>query len=201
MKPFGIAFLLLSLLGVPGLVAGQSLGSVAKKEKERREKNKQQGVAVREVSEKEIFGEEKKPEEKAEEASEAEDKNAGEVSKRSPVPDRINVPIGAEGDDAKATSTDESDERRRSEIEWRSRVQQAKERVAVAKERVDFYKNLSLPVGGRYVDAQGRTVIESLDHLRRLSQAADQELADAEQSWKDVQDQARRAGVPPGWLR
>jgi hypothetical protein len=198
MKPFGIAFLLLSLLGVSGLVEGQSLGSVAKKEKERREKNKQQGVAVREISEKEIFGEDNKPEEKAEEASEAEDENTGETPKRLSVPDRIDVPVG---DEPAASSTDERAERRRSEIEWRSRIQQARERVAVAKQRVEFFKNLNLPVGGRYVDAQGRTVIESLDHLRRLVKEANQELAEAEQALKALQEEARHAGVPPGWLR
>lgn len=51
-----ILFLALVLL-VPSLGLGQSLAEVAKKEKERRDKNKQEGKTVRVISEQELFPE------------------------------------------------------------------------------------------------------------------------------------------------
>jgi hypothetical protein len=95
----------------------------------------------------------------------------------------------------------ESRERKRSEAEWRSRVSTARTRIDEARERVQFFENLFLPPNGRYVDAHGNTVIESLDHLQRLTREAKEELAAAELEWKQIQDEARRAGIPPGWLR
>jgi hypothetical protein len=186
------------MCGVPALVWGQSLGDAARKERERREKNKAEGVAAREFSEVEIFGEEK--EEEAEEpAAEADE---GESTDSDP-PRRPSMPsvdldsITSESGPSDAGRRDRS----REEAEWRSRFQQAKQRIEDAREQVRFLQDLNLMPGGSYVDARGRTVIQSLEHLRALVQAAETKLLDAEQSLSALQEEARRAGVPPGWTR
>ncbi|MGH9389239.1 MAG: hypothetical protein ACRD1Z_06445, partial [Vicinamibacteria bacterium] len=95
----------------------------------------------------------------------------------------------------------ESRERKRSEADWRSKASNARARIADARKAVQFFEELFLPPNGRYVDAHGNTVIESLDHLQRLTREAKEELAAAELDWKEIQDDARRTGIPPGWLR
>jgi hypothetical protein len=165
---------------------------VAKKEKERRDKNKQQGVAVREIREDEVdTADEQKPEEPALDS----DVDASEVEPWDS--DRIDVKVGG---DPKAPE-DAEGERRRSEAEWRSRFQAARARVTAAREQVSVLEGLYLGQGGYYVDAQGRTVIESVEELQRLNREAKAELEEAETSLKDLQEEARRAGIPPGWLR
>ena len=95
----------------------------------------------------------------------------------------------------------ENRERKRSEAEWRSRASNARARIADARKAVQFFEGLALPPNGRYVDVNGNTVIESVDHLQRLMREAKEELAAAELDWKQIQDEARRTGVPPVWLR
>ncbi|HJS74228.1 MAG TPA: hypothetical protein VJ921_08085, partial [Vicinamibacteria bacterium] len=67
--------------------------------------------------------------------------------------------------------------------------------------RVRFFEELFLGPNERYVDANGNTVIDSVEELQRLSKEAKQELAGAEADWKRMQEDARRAGIPPGWMR
>jgi hypothetical protein len=95
----------------------------------------------------------------------------------------------------------ESRERKRSEAEWRSRASNARARIAEARKEVQFFEELALPPNGRYVDVNGNTVIESVEHLQRLMREAKEELTAAELDWKQIQDEARRTGIPPGWLR
>ena len=195
MKFFRIGCFLLLSLSLPLVSAGQSLGSVAKKERERRDRNKKDGVAAREFREEEVFGEEEDEtpaEGETEESGEAPSESAGESS----IPG-----VKSNLEDAGERHDTESRERKRSEAEWRSRVSTARARIEEARERVQFFENLFLPPNGRYVDAHGNTVIESLDHLQRLTREAKDELAAAELGWKQIQDEARRAGIPPGWLR
>ena len=199
MRIFRTACLLLVCLSLALVSAGQSLGNVAKKERERRDKNKKEGVAAREFSEEEVFGE--KEEEKAPEASEGE---AGEEPEPSDGPSNEAAVIP--GMDQKLEDDGdrfekESRERKRSEAEWRSKASDARARIAEAQERVQFFEELFLPPDGRYVDVNGNTVIESLDHLQRLTREAKEELAAAELDWKQIQNEARRAAIPPGWLR
>ena len=199
MRIFRTACLLLVCLSLALVSAGQSLGNVAKKERERRDKNKKEGVAAREFSEEEVFGE--KEEEKAPEASEGE---AGEEPEPSDGPSNEAAVIP--GMDQKLEDDGdrfekESRERKRSEAEWRSKASDARARIAEARERVQFFEELFLPPDGRYVDVNGNTVIESLDHLQRLTREAKEELAAVELDWKQIQNEARRAAIPPGWLR
>jgi hypothetical protein len=187
--------ILLLLLAVPLVCEGQSLGSVAKKEKERRDKNKQEGVAVRQIREDEVrTAEDETPEESAPESDSA---GAGPEVEPS-APETIDVKLSAE--EPKSIEKEQGD-RRRSEAEWRARFQDARARAAAARERVAALEGLFLGQGGYYVDAEGRTVIGSVEELQRLNQEARAELEDAGKSLQDLEDEARRAGIPPGWLR
>ncbi len=193
-----ISLLVLVFL-LPALAWGQSLGDAARKERERREKNKKQGVAVREFSEEEIFGEDEEnqeDEEPAEGAGEGEAADGEQQSQRS-VP---SIDSDSKSQESEELEDDRRD-RRREEAEWRARFQQAKRRIEAAREQVQFLEGLNLTPGERYVDAQGNTVIRSLEQLRRLVEVAGEELSAADQALSKLQEEARRAGVPPGWLR
>ena len=181
--------LYLLLIVLPTLAWGQSLGDAARKERERREKNKKEGLVVREFSEEEIFG-----------TDEEGDDVDGEG--RSSDGEQPSASIAGESSSQESgTLVNESRDRRRDEAEWRSRFQDAKRRVETAREHVQILKELNLMPGERYIDARGNTVIRSLEQLRRLVAAADAELAAAEQALSDLREEARRAGVPPGWTR
>jgi hypothetical protein len=60
---------------------------------------------------------------------------------------------------------------------------------------------MNLVPGYEYQDEKGRTVTRSVDELQRMTAAAKAELDAAEKALADLRERARRAGVPPGWLR
>jgi hypothetical protein len=193
-KKLPLAWLVLVSLSLPLAASGQSLGSVAKKERERRDKNKQEGVSAREFTEEEVFGESATESETVEGEAEG-----SETPPEDPMPVvKEDAPPGAEGSDARER---ESRERKRSEAEWRSRAAKARERIAIAQKRVQYFEELYLGPNEYYVDANGNKVYESADQLQRLTREAKEELAAAEKDWKAMQEEARRGGVPPGWLR
>lgn len=82
------------------------------------------------------------------------------------------------------------------------RLQQAQRRIQAAWERVQALEDV---VAGITValndDPDGRGwVKESILQYRRL-QMAKAALLSAEQALENLREEARRAGVPPGWLR
>jgi hypothetical protein len=202
MRTFRIVCLLLISFAVPFLSSAQSLGSVAKKERERRDKNKKEGVEAREISEEEVFGE--RPETEAEEP--AEEAVSGEETEGidSPPDSSREEPAipGVKPTPPETADPDrESRERKRKEAEWRSKASQARARIAEARERVQVFEELVLGPNERYVDEQGNTLVESAEQLQRLTREAKEELAAAEADWKRIQEDARRSGIPPGWIR
>jgi len=209
MRIFRTACLVVVCLSLPLVSAGQSLGSVAKKERERRDKNKKEGVAAREFSEEEVFGE--KEEEKAsdgepgESGKEAEpiDASSGEANDANEAKDAVipGLDPNLEDENDAERYERESRERKRSEAEWRSKASSARARIAAARDRVQFFEGLHLGPNEYYVDENGRTVVESVEQLQQMTREAKEELAAAELDWKVIQDQARRGGIPPGWLR
>ncbi len=203
MRTLRIACPLLVCLSLPLVATAQSLGSIAKKERERRDKNKKEGVAAREITEEEVStANEEEPAPEAESGEEALAAEGVEDNDPSEAPSEEAVIPGVKPTTPDDVDPDkESRERKRSEAEWRSRATAARARIDSARERVRFYEELFLPPNGRYIDAHGNTVIDSLDHLQRLTREAKEELAAAEADWKRIQDEARRAGIPPGWIR
>jgi hypothetical protein len=194
-----VVFLLLLGLSLTLLSEAQSLGNVAKKERERRDKNKKEGVAAREFSEEEIFGEAKEEEKASEE--ETVEETESESSDESPSEEAVIPGVSSTLEEDGDRYEKESRERRRSEAEWRSKASNARARIAEAQKRVRFFEDLHLGPNEYYVDANGNKVIDSVDQLQRMTREAKEELVAAEQSWKQMQEEARRSGVPPGWLR
>jgi len=187
---------LLVLACAPVSVASaQSLGDVAKRERERREKNKKDGVAVREVSEEEIFGDDE-----GESSDEAGTEDEGEASEE-PSSSEKQFDIELLPSNGGADLDQEQSERRRQEAEWRKRVADAKSRIEVARARRQQLEGLYLGEGQQYVDTNGRVVIRSRAHLQKLVDEATAELEAAEAALVALREEARRAGVPPGWLR
>lgn len=189
----------------PALPAGQSLGELARKERERRDENKAQGVATHEFAEGEIFEEEEETD--AEEGEDVAGENDSD-SAGDPGGDesRSSVGLAAALDDPESTTAsasreEESRDRKRREADFRGRYQAAKQRVAAAQERKQTLDGLHVVEGVRYVDENGNTVIESLDHLRRLIQETEQERQAAVEAVKALEEEARRQSYPKGWLR
>lgn len=199
-----IASLLALGVFVSVCAASQSLGELAKKERERREKNKDNGVTAREFSETEVFGDDDEDGDgdgKDREAGiegETESDAPGDRPSASPLPGRIDIAVGP--DDSESVE-DERRDRRQREAEWRNRFREARERVAFAREQKSVWDGVHYVEGVQLVDENGNVVVRSLDDLRRFVAQGNQELADAERALKTVEEEARRAGVPPGWLR
>ncbi len=190
------------LVSVCAASHSQSLGELAKKERERREKNKDNGVTALEFSETEIFEDDDEEEGDVDGAGvEGDSKSdvAGDRASTSPLPNRIDVAV--EPDDDSERVEKESRDRKLQEAEWRNRFREARERVAFAREQKAVWDGVYYVEGVKLVDENGNIVVESRDDLRRFVAEASQELTDAERALRNLGEEARRAGVPPGWLR
>jgi hypothetical protein len=73
--------------------------------------------------------------------------------------------------------------------------------VARLEEAVTELEKLFLVDGESYVDDSGKTVIRDLAHLREIVAKTNRDLAAAKQAVADLEDEARRKGALPGWLR
>lgn len=100
-----------------------------------------------------------------------------------------------------ASVEDESAARVRAEEMWRTRVAEARAEVDRARRAHETLSGMNLVPGYEYVDAKGRTVIGSVGELQQLTAAAKARRDAAEKALDDLLEQARRANVPPGWLR
>ncbi len=105
--------------------------------------------------------------------------------------------IGSARDRDPASASD----RQKEEALWRSRFSEARARLNAAQERYDTLKDLHLAPGEYYADENGQPLIRSLAELRRMTEQAETELNAAKKSLDDFREEARRAGIPPGWLR
>jgi hypothetical protein len=218
-----VPVVLVTLLLIAPMVFAQSLADVARKERKRRERNRSEGVVVHEyVPEEDTVasgdgdpGEEESGEEGASSADVDGFGGEADAASRPYIPSRVDVDVdvdadagsasqssrSAEGTNGRQRLDEERRERQRQETEWRARVRRARARVEQARARRQALDELYLVEGEMYVDENGKPVIESLDQLRRLVREADEELAAAERALADLQEEARRQGVPPGWLR
>jgi hypothetical protein len=171
---------------LPALVLSQSLGDAARKEQERRQKLAAQGVKARAVT--------------------SDDLASGSGGSVSPAPSPKPSPSAdgkapAATTEAANTGGDEARTRRQSEDGWRRRMAQARARLERATKRHDTLAGMSLSPGEYYVDAENRPLITSVEQLQRLTAEAKAEQAAAQQALEDIEEEARRANVPPGWLR
>lgn len=178
------------VLAGPSLALGQSMGEAARKEAERREKNKKAGVKAKTYGDQELKD---APPPSQGTYNPAGDAGSDAGTAPSPSPPAIGsgeVPV-----------VDESALRAQQETEWRKRVGEATAKRDKAKSVYEKVSTLSLAPGEFYEDDQGRVLIKDLEELRRLIAQAKARWDAAERDLENLFEQARRANVPPGWLR
>jgi hypothetical protein len=167
---------------LPSLAAGQSLGEAARKEAERREKNKKAGVKAKSYTDQDLPSSGAKP-------------PTGADGEPTAPPDTIPpAPASSEVED-------ESDSRAQAEAGWRERLADLTAQRDKAKAIHEELSKLWLVEGEQYVDDKGRVVIASLGDLRAKIARAKERWDAAEKAIADLHEEARRAGIPPGWLR
>jgi hypothetical protein len=180
-----VAVALLCILP-PTLVWGQSLVELAGKEKERRKKNEAAGVKVRSVTDEEL---------KQGKGQLANDPDAPGMYEPAAAHGRLPSPrISKEAGEESARQADEA--------RWRGRKAQALATLEAATKKHETLSQMWLaPVGEYYADAKGRPAITSVGELQDLTARAKGEMDAARKALDDLEEEARRSGVPPGWLR
>jgi hypothetical protein len=170
--------------------SGESLGAAAKREKERRARNKEAGVTARVVDPNEI-GTYQDP---------AAEETGSETS-----PKASSSFVGSPSDARPAPSAKQTDESL-----WRARKAQVRDSIARAQKEYDEAMAMPLKQAGpdRYREHDGMISWgpdpsfaqenEKIFARRRQAQA---NLERARQAEPQLEEDARRAGALPGWLR
>jgi hypothetical protein len=169
---------LLVLSWFPGPVAAQSMAEAARKEAERREKNKKAGVKAKAYGDADLSS-----------------------SGTGPAAGGADKPPAADPSTARSESDAESEQRRQDEIRWRARVAEATARRDQAKAVYEEMSKLSLAQGEVYVDDNNKVIVSGVGDLRAKIARAKARSEAAEEALQGLLEEARRAGVPPGWLR
>ena len=175
--------LALLLVVLPATLGAQGLGDASKKEQARRKQAQQQGTEAKTYTDADVKGL-------------APIANEGSTT----APARDAAPAGAATATAAALGGDES-LRQQDEQRWRSRLARANARLAAARQAHETLASLTLVPGYVYQDESGRTVIGSVSQLQQMTARAKAELDSAQKALDDLLEEARRANVPPGWLR
>ncbi len=191
-----LAAVLALLLGAPSASRAQSLGDVAKKEQEKQEKKKEEKSGKPPAK---VYTEE--------DLKKARESESGAVTV---LPENGNLASGAasSGDDEVVSGEGRPPGgRRRTEAYWRDRATRARDAVNEAdakvkdlEARVVALRNDMNPVNTQDPnrlqtrDRDLREAIDSLDAARRDADAARKAVA-------DLEEEARRAGALPGWVR
>jgi len=187
--------LLVLLLGGPVLAQAQSLGEVAKREQEKQEKKKKKSgkppATVKVYTDEDL--------KKAREAE------SGAVTV---LPENGNFQAAASSDDNEVASGEGAPAgRKRNEAYWKGRATQLRETAEEADNKVKELEariaalrndmsptNVQDPNRLQSRDRELREAMDSLDATRSAAETARKALA-------DLEEEARRAGVPPGWVR
>jgi hypothetical protein len=164
-------------------VAAQGLGEAAKREQERRDKNKKIGLSAPSFTDESV-------------------KHASPSPKTSPSPATGSAPAasmsgalerspGASEMRVREEATEEA-----SEAGWRARLAAARARVTAAQRRVERAKADWWPPAGAS-SGEGPAIAAFQAETRE----AENELRAAKAALSELEERARREGVPPGWLR
>lgn len=175
MRSFRTLVLTTLVLGLGSVVASaQTLAEVAKKEKERRGKNSTE--AKRTITDREL---------------------ASSFGGLPPTSSTVQTPASGEGTTASGAAETQGGEtpaqdETKTEAYWQSRVKGSKEKIAKLEQQLQ-----SDDWGGGQrvgVDPRGANNLSA-------RQQAEQQLAAARSELEAVRAEARKAGVPPGWVR
>jgi hypothetical protein len=175
------------LVALPAFAGGQSLGEAARKERERREKTREASGSTRTLTEDDLA---------TTKGTLANDPNAQPAT--AVAPPSAGAANGS-GPIRPATSAAPSPESQ--EAYWRRRVAQAQARVDQARRRHDSLQRMIHVGQGAMYDANGRQVIYSIHQMKTMADAAAADLGAAEAALERVQEEGRRSGAQPGWLR
>jgi hypothetical protein len=191
-----VAFLML-LLGAPVLAQAQSLGEVAKREQEKQEKKKKSGKPPATVK---VYTDD--------DLKKARETESGALTV---LPENGNLEAASaasSGDDEVVSGEGRPvGGRKRNEEYWRNRATQLREAAQEADNKVKELEariaalrndmsptNVQDPNRLQSRDRELREAMDSLDATRSAAETARKTLA-------DLEEEARRAGVPPGWVR
>jgi hypothetical protein len=189
--------LALLLLAGPALVGAQSLGEVAKREQEKQDKKKKSGKPPATVK---VYTDE--------DLKKARESESGAVTV---LPENGNLeaaaPASADDDEVVSGEGRPVGGRRRTEAFWRTRATQLREAADEADNKVKELEariaalrndmsptNVQDPNRLQSRDRDLREAMDSLDATRSAAETARKALA-------DLEEEARRAGAPPGWVR
>jgi len=169
---------ILAVMLVPGALSAQDLAAAARKEKERREKVRESGQETKRYGGDEL---------QAGRPKGASDSQSPAAQNAPPRPGEKPVDV----DDAKRELELETEgtTRKVKESVWRAKAKAA--RAALAAARKAHEQTSSLRPGPGMPPNQ-------VDAMQGATKTA---LEAAEKAWEDLEDEARRASVPPGWLR
>ena len=174
----------LMLLLLPALAVGQSLGDVARKEKVRRDDNRKRGdkptLVIGDIGQTEE-GEEPRP-------------VLGTAASREAQQQQ------EEGVEPEHRATTEAD-RAQQEMEWRRQSSEARERIKEARRRYELLSKLHLSTGAYYVDENNKPIVTSVEQLQGMVAQSKAELDSATEARRKLREDARRANIPPGWVR
>jgi hypothetical protein len=185
---FATGVLAVVVVVLPALASGQSLGDVAKKEQERREKLRRAGAATKTLTEEDLA---------TTKGTLANDPNApaaGDDAGASNAAAPSEAEGSAGGEDRQGASASGEDY-------WRGRLAQARARLRTAQGRHDFMQQVIRRGQPVMLDENGRRVIYSNQQLKAKADQAQAELAAAQGAMESLLDEARRKGALPGWLR
>jgi hypothetical protein len=188
---FRFGWLWVGLVAMPLLADAQSLGEVAKKEQERREKVRKAGVTTKPLTETDLVNSKGRVVNPT--ATEGGEGSEGQANA-----------AAAEGGTGEATdSPNAADEtpRETAEDSWRRRVGHARARLANAQQQHDYMQQVLRSGQPMAVDENGRRVIYSNQQLKAKADAAQAALTAAQTALDNLLEEARRQGAQPGWLR
>jgi hypothetical protein len=172
---------------LPVVASAQSLADAAAREKERRQRNAEADVKPRVVTDEDLKA--------------GSGRLANDPSKDSHYEHAS--PNSPSGDSTTgASALDEGVSRAAAEASWRDRKAQAVAKVEAARRKHKIFSEMWLaPVGEYYVNQKTGERIDGVGQLQGMTAAAKAELDTAEKELADLEETARRANVPPGWLR
>jgi hypothetical protein len=190
----------LMVLALPALAgAGESLAEAAKKAKAARERNAKAGVKAKSYTQDDVEAAPKLANDPGSSAASPPAERPGRAAGGGTSSAGGGPAVDLSGLEAPPSSPPAS--AGRDEATWRARAAAARARVAAARKEYESWNSFHLVPGEMLVDAQGRPLVRTVEQLQAKVAAARRALEAAERALENLEEAARRAGVPPGWLR
>jgi hypothetical protein len=171
----------------PLLTAGESLGDAARREQERRKKSQEQSTPAP------VIGLDDLASAKGETLAQEPSKTAKTARRDAARADGDRLPSVDDEEEGQASASDEE--------AWRARLKNAQARLDVAQKNYDNIHKIWVGYGSVLVDKDGNAVAWNQQQVELMRESARAALDTAKAALDRIFEDARRAGVPPGWLR